>query len=289
LAQHYGHRAAADVLRRRGVADAVESTSYSRIAERVIAAASDDDGEVGLTPDTAAALFERAADAVVAGDLDTLRQLLDEHPHLARARSPRPHRATLLIYCGANGVEEFRQRTPPNAAAIAELLLTRGADANAACRLYGGGSTTMGLLTTSIHPREAGVDGDLIRVLARFGVALSPRDLDHAIDSGAARAAAAIAAAGVPIETLFAAAGLDRLDVMADLVSRGADVNARWTPWSSTALHAAAAMDRAAAARFLLEHGADRSLENIWGATPAGAARYFGHAGIAALIDTFPA
>jgi Ankyrin repeats (3 copies) len=41
-------------------------------------------------------LFERAADAVVFGELDTLRELLDEEPTLVHARSPRPHRATLL-------------------------------------------------------------------------------------------------------------------------------------------------------------------------------------------------
>src|SRR5689334_1732549 len=44
-------------------------------------------------------LFERAADAVVFGEFDTLRELLDEEPELVHARSPRPHRATLLHYC----------------------------------------------------------------------------------------------------------------------------------------------------------------------------------------------
>jgi hypothetical protein len=48
----------------------------------------------------------------------------------------------------------IRQRTPANAPAIAQLLLERGADPNASCRLYGGGSTTLGLLLTSIHPRK---------------------------------------------------------------------------------------------------------------------------------------
>ena len=70
-------------------------------------------------------LFERAADAVAFGDLEALREMLDDEPALAHARSPRPHRATLLHYCGANGTEDPRQRTPENAPAVAQLLLDR--------------------------------------------------------------------------------------------------------------------------------------------------------------------
>jgi ankyrin repeat protein len=179
-------------------------------------------------------LFEHAADAVAFGDLETLRELLDEEPALVHARSPRPHRCTLLNYCGANGTEDPRQRTPANAPVVAQLLLERGADPNATCQLYGGGSTTMGLLLTSIHPNAAGLDGELVRVLARFGAALDTSDLIHAIDSGAHLAVEAMVEARVPIDpstssgqALFVAAGLDRVDVMEDLLSRGADINAR--------------------------------------------------------------
>ena len=49
--------------------------------------------------------FEAAAHAVVAGDATTLRRLLREHPGLIRERSTREHRATLLHYVTANGVE----------------------------------------------------------------------------------------------------------------------------------------------------------------------------------------
>ena len=57
----------------------------------------------------AEARFERAVDAVVAGDVGTLRSLLREDGGLIRQRSTRDHQATLLIYVGANGVEGFRQ------------------------------------------------------------------------------------------------------------------------------------------------------------------------------------
>jgi hypothetical protein len=70
------------------------------------------------------AQFELAADAVVAGDIRTLDRLLRENPGLVRERSKREHRATLLHYTSANGIEGYRQKTPKNIVDIADLLLT---------------------------------------------------------------------------------------------------------------------------------------------------------------------
>ncbi|HEY1993260.1 MAG TPA: hypothetical protein VGG81_02570, partial [Edaphobacter sp.] len=67
--------------------------------------------------------FELAVDAVVAGDTGALARMLCESPELIRARSTRRHRSTLLLYVGANGVEDYRQRSPKNAVEIAEVLL----------------------------------------------------------------------------------------------------------------------------------------------------------------------
>jgi hypothetical protein len=47
---------------------------------------------------SADAQFEEAADAIVSGDIATLRRLLDERPELIRQRSSRDHRSTLLHY-----------------------------------------------------------------------------------------------------------------------------------------------------------------------------------------------
>ena len=80
-----------------------------------------------------ATVFERAADAVVTGDVDGLRALLREHPELATARSSRPHRCTLLHYLAANGVEGERPRTPANAVEVIEMLIGAGSDPNASC------------------------------------------------------------------------------------------------------------------------------------------------------------
>ena len=95
--------------------------------------------------------FETAVDAVVDGDVETLTDLLRANPDLVRARSSREHRATLLHYVGANGVEDERQRTPKNAVEVTRVLLDAGADIHSMADIYGG-SHTFGLVATSIHP-----------------------------------------------------------------------------------------------------------------------------------------
>src|SRR6185437_9589399 len=98
--------------------------------------------------------FETAAEAVVTGDIATLERLLHEEPGLIRASSAREHRATLLHYVSANGVEGYRQRTPANIVDITKLLLRAGADVDAPCEVYRGKCTTLGLTATSVHPAE---------------------------------------------------------------------------------------------------------------------------------------
>ena len=115
------------------------------------------------------AAFESAADAIVTGDAATLQRLLREHPDLIRARSTREHRATLLHYVSANGVERLRQLSPRNIATIAKILLTAGAEVDAEADVYGGGSTTLGLVATSAPPAIAGVQQDVITVLLEQG------------------------------------------------------------------------------------------------------------------------
>jgi hypothetical protein len=116
--------------------------------------------------------FEAAADAIVAGDELTLARLLREHPDLIRARSTREHRATLLVYVAANGVENYRQKTPKNAARIAAMLLDGGAEVDAEADMYGGGCTTLGLVATSVHPERAGVQTALMQLLIDRGAAI---------------------------------------------------------------------------------------------------------------------
>lgn len=110
--------------------------------------------------------FEAAVDATLAGDLEGLRDMLRNAPDLATASSAYGHRATLLHYLGANGVESHRQRVPLNAVEVAGLLIDLGADVMAEANVYGGGQTPFALMVTSAHPAAAGVAGGLAEVLA---------------------------------------------------------------------------------------------------------------------------
>lgn len=116
-------------------------------------------------------VFEQAVEAVIHGDTDTLKQLLEQHPALAGARSTRDHHATLLHYVAANGVEAERQIVPDNAVDIATILLEAGANPNATADFYGGGdgSTALVGLVTSVHPHEKGVQADLTCLFCKHG------------------------------------------------------------------------------------------------------------------------
>jgi ankyrin repeat protein len=172
----------------------------------------DDLGRVGST----ASIFEAAADAVISGDLPGLDALLRDHAGLIRARSTRKHHATLLHYVAANGVEDFRQKTPANAVEIAQALLEAGAEVDAV--LADGESTTLGLVATSVHPAVVGVQIPLLESLLEAGAALdgvpggwSP--VTAALANGRGDAAAFLAQRGAHLD-LEGAAGVGRLDLV---------------------------------------------------------------------------
>src|SRR5258707_523779 len=124
-------------------------------------------------PDSPVSNFEAAVEAIVAGDAATLRTLLRDHPELATARSTRDHQSTLLHYVSANGVEDFRQKTPANIVEITRQLLAAGAEVDAESEAYGGGATPLGLAANSAPPEVAGVQLPLLPLLldhrARIG------------------------------------------------------------------------------------------------------------------------
>jgi ankyrin repeat protein len=164
--------------------------------------------------------FEAAADAIVNGNLATLEKLLREHPGLIRERSTREHRSTLLHYVSANGVEDFRQKTPKNIVAITKLLLDTGADVNAESEAYGGGSTTVGLAATSLHPQQAGVQIDLLQTLLDRGARIDTAPAGNGqfliagcLANGQPEAAEFFAKLGVPMD-LVGSAGLGRVEVV---------------------------------------------------------------------------
>ncbi len=124
--------------------------------------------------DSSVARFEAAVDAIVSGDDEALRILLRNHPELIHQRSSRDHGCTLLHYASANGVEGYRQKTPPNIVEITRLLLDAGADVNATAHCYGDRDAVLMLTATSMHPHNAGVMIPLLETLANAGA-----DINH--------------------------------------------------------------------------------------------------------------
>ncbi len=182
----------------------------------------------GISSNAPGSEFERAVDAVVGGDVSTLTSLLRANPSLIRERSAREHRATLLHYVAANGVEDFRQVTPANAVDVARMLLEAGAEVDALAETYGGGSaqTTMNLLVSSAHPAGAGVQSLLVEILLDFGAAIDGVENDSsplmtALAFGYLDAAATLVRRGAAVKHVITAAAMGREDLVDAWVAEG--------------------------------------------------------------------
>ena len=277
--------------------------------------------------DSPVAHFESAVEAVIDGDEASLASLLGAHPELVQARSarvtkfdPPRHRATLLHYIAANGVEGYRQRSPSNAVGIATILLKAGAEVDALADMYGGQCTTMSMLVSSTPPARAGVQVPLVDVLVDFGAAVEARGagawtspLMTALAFGFRDAAEALVRRGARVEHLAAAAGLGRVDetrrrlagatgedrhralalaaqhghvdIVAMLLDAGEDPN-RYNPKGhhahSTPLHQAIAAGHGAVVELFIERGARLDIKDtIYQGTPLGWAVYCGQPAIA--------
>jgi len=240
--------------------------------------------------DSVVARFESAVDAVVGGDLELLRQLLQSHPALVRARSPRNHRSTLLHYVGANGVEGWRQRTPANAVAIAGLLLAAGSEVDALAGMYGG-STPLGLVATSVHPLRAGVQNELMEVLLAHGAAVNPPGsagrgqsiINGCLANGRPGAAAFLAARGAHLD-LEGAAGVGRLEVVRGFFEPDGVLKAGATMAQAlSGFQWACEYDHLPVVEFLLQQGVDCSQRHR-GQTGLHWAAHCGHASVVRLL-----
>ncbi|HVV88135.1 MAG TPA: ankyrin repeat domain-containing protein [Kofleriaceae bacterium] len=282
------------------------------------------------TPGSPVRAFELAAEAVIDGDVDGLRAMLAAEPSLARARStrvccfdPPVHRATLLHYLAANGVEGHRQRSPRNAVDVARLLLDAGAEPDALASMYGGAYATMSLLVSSSHPAEAGVQIPLVDALLAAGASVDGAgdrtwgcNLRTALAFGFVDAAQALVARGARVDRVDLAAGLGRTDDVrrllpassADdrhaalslaaqlghaetvrvLLDAGEDPD-RYNPASlhphSTPLHQAAVGGHLDVVRALVLHGARLDpRDRLWNGTPLGWARHGEQADVVAYL-----
>jgi ankyrin repeat protein len=303
------------------VARAYDFESWPRLAEHVDALGDEA---------SAVSQFESAVEAVIHGDLATLGSRLRTQPALVHARStrvthfdPPVHRATLLHYVAANGVEGYRQRTPANAIAVATTLLEAGAEVDALADMYGGQHTTMTMLVSSEPPAKAGVQVALVDTLLDFGASVEAvgsgswaSPLMTALAFGFASAAEALVRRGVRVETVAAAAGLGRLadarrmlatasaedrhralvlaaqqghvDIVRLLLDAGEDPN-RYNPpgnhGHSTPLHQAVLSGREEVVQLLVTRGARLDIKDtIYDATPLGWALHGGREAIAAYL-----
>jgi hypothetical protein len=244
------------------------------------------------------AQFERAVDAIVAGDAETLNHLLTRNPDLIRARSIRTHHSMLLHYVGANGVEGWRQRTPKNTVRIAELLLDAGSEIDAVADMYNGGCTTLGLVATSIHPKVAGVLQPLIDFLLARGARIDAPGggnrggiVNSCLANGRPEAADYLAMHGAPLD-LEGAAGVGRLDLVKSYFnSQGSLKTQAIAKQMKDGFTWACEYGRTDVVEFLLEHGVDASevLPRPHKQTGLHWAAYGGHLGtVKALLKRRP-
>ncbi|HEU4387088.1 MAG TPA: ankyrin repeat domain-containing protein [Blastocatellia bacterium] len=261
-----------------------------------------------------ASQFEAAADAVVAGDLATLESMLRANPDLVRARSARLHESTLLHYVSANGVEDFRQKSPENSVDVLKLLLRFGAEVDA--ENNPGRGTTLGLVATSIHPAHAGVQIPLLEALLDAGASVDGVPggwipLNAALHNGRPEAAHFLAARGARLD-LEGAAGVGRVDLVKSffnddgslkatatkeqlesgfmwaceyghtavvefLLDRGFDLST--VSHGMPGLHWAIIGGRIDTIKLLLDRGAPLELENVYGGNVIGSATWAVHWG----------
>jgi hypothetical protein len=251
--------------------------------------------------------FEAAADAIISGHVAELRALLQKHPELAHERSVRAHHAPVLHYIAANGVEDYRQISPPNAVDVAKVLLEAGAEVDAATEVYGGGSTALGLVATSTPPREARVQIPLIDLLLEHGAAIDgvkPGDssVRAALANNCPEAAEALVERGAKVENVIVAAGVGRLDLVKRLAEGTAkeqlekalvmagrygrvevvryllDTGVNVAAFDEmTALHWAAGGGHLDVVELLLERGAPLEEKNVYGGTVLDGTLWFAH------------
>ena len=231
--------------------------------------------------DSTIGAFERAADAIISGDITELERLLAARRDLVQVRSDREHRATLLHYVSANGVENYRQKTPPNIVDIARRLLDAGAGVDAEANVYGGGATTLGLVVTSAHPRLAGVQNPLADLLLDRGARLDSGTVHACLMNGCPEAAEHMVLRGAPVN-LDEAAGIGRVDLVASYFSPGRVVS---EAGAGEAMNMAAWYDRREVIDFLLDHGVDAGTRTVPdGDTALHIASYLGNVPLVELL-----
>ncbi len=253
--------------------------------------------------------FEEAVDAVVSGDIETLKSLLRREPDLIRMRSSRAHGAMLIHYVAANGVEDERQSTPVNAVDVANVLIDAGAEIDAKFLDGGSGTTPLVSLVTSFHPHKSGVASELVSVFVSAGARVDglkgdgeplrlalgfeyPESVRALLECGARIANVEIAAGlgelelverfgdkgGISSreleEAFWSACKYGHTEVAEYLLKRGVDIDVKGGA-NNTGLMLASQRGRRDTVEMLLGCGTSVELKNDFGGTALGSTMYF--------------
>lgn len=188
-------------------------------------------------------------DAVRRGDVDRVRQLIAQHPELARARYEARGGTRTALHCVADWPGYF-----PNGPEIVKLLIDAGADPNAL--------TTPAPPETPLHWAASSDDADVAVALIDGGADLEAPDgsigtpLDNAVGYACWHVARVLVARGARVEKIWHAAALGMLDRLEDLLVPAVEAELV----SQGFWHACAAGQRRAAER-LVKAGADLNWE----------------------------
>ncbi len=253
--------------------------------------------------------FEKAVDAVVSGDTETLESLLSREPDLIRMRSSRAHGAMLIHYVAANGVEDERQSTPVNVVDAANVLIDAGAEIDATFLDGASGTTPLVSLVTSFHPHKSGVASELVSVFVNAGARVDglkgdgeplrlalgfeyPESVRALLECGARIANVEIAAGlgelelverfgdkgGISSreleEAFWSACKYGHTEVAEYLLKRGVDIDVKGGA-NNTGLMLASQRGRRDTVEMLLDCGASVELKNDFGGSALGSTMYF--------------
>jgi hypothetical protein len=264
--------------------------------------------------------FDAALAAIDAGEVERLKQILNDHPYLAKARLKSASaitrgyftEPTLLHFVAGNPTRNDNAHLPPRILESTKAILNAGAEVDASTHHMLGG-TTLALVASSGPAHEDNLVTPLLELLVThganpaegFAAALIHRFVDTArtlLRLGASHTLLSAAGLGdVPITRQRLNHATESERVMAAwaavingqnqtlelLIHHGTDVNARLPrPDQITLLHEAAWFGHRDICQRLLSLGADPTIRDTqYGGTPARWARHAGHIDLSQWLE----
>ena len=208
-------------------------------------------------------------DAVRKGDAGEVARFLDGNPELVRARESGASALLTAVY--------YRQ------AAVAKILADRGAPLDVFEASAVGDTVRLKEILAAEPGRANDLAPDGFTALGLASFFAHPKAARLLLASGADPNLAA--RNGTRVAPLHSAAAGGSVEIVRELLDRGADTRAR-QEGGFTPLHTAAGEGREEMVRLLLAHGADRVARSDAGKTPADMARERGHGTITELLGS---